>query len=165
MIFSQLADVNSGSSTPTPTTSRFLSQASQIADPAVDLKVQWDIQDWISEHVSHSTSVENTRININTTGKYSFSGAILMNGTNSNYRYTFEITFLITNLTKDDVRFQGGYIRSATGANENQIAYYSIIDLQEGDYIEVVINKIGGASGNSATIVNGTSLLVEYKHV
>ena len=79
-----------------------------------------------------------------------------------NYRFTYRVEFRVNGTTKESVYFDGGYIRANGGANENQVSFSTIIDLNDGDYVEVLVTDIGGLSPGDAVTVSGTNLSVKY---
>lgn len=139
-------------------TLRLRSAASQSADATTDIAVQWDTQEIAPDsNFTHSTSTNNSRIQVTNSGKYLVTGYLNYTGTTSNYRFATRISIRVNGTTTLNDFFDGTYIRGSVGIVDHGGSFSLVVDLSANDYIEVLSKKTSSNAGN-ATIADGTNI-------
>jgi len=148
-----------GSSTPQPLATALYrdSSSTNINSAATDNIVPWNIEDFEDSTFLHDTVTNNSRVAVTKTAKYLVSGSV--NIVSTVQRYNGILKFRINGTTTLPVTFQPGYIRSASGQNETSLTFSTILDLNAGDYFEVLIDR-ESATGVATMIPNSSSLSV-----
>ena len=139
-------------------TLRLRSAAGQSADAITDIAIQWDTQEIAPDsNFVHSTSTNNSRIQVVNSGKYLVTGYLNYTGTTSNYRLATRISIRVNGATILSDFFDGTYIRGNTGIEDHGGSFSLVVDLSANDYIEVLSKRTSSASGNG-TIADGTNI-------
>ena len=139
-------------------TLRLRSAAGQSADATTDVAIQWDTQEIAPDsNFAHSTSTNNSRIQVVNSGKYLVTGYLNYTGTTSNYRLATRISIRVNGATILSDFFDGTYIRGNTGIEDHGGSFSLVVDLSANDYIEVLSKRTSSASGNG-TIADGTNI-------
>ena len=139
-------------------TIRLRSAAGQSADSTSATAIQWDTSAFKDSSVfTHDTATNNSRIEVETTGKYLVSGVVDVTGTTSNYRLSTRVTLRVNGTTTLSEYFDGSYVRASSGADNNGTAFSLVVDLTANDYIEVMTTRTSTISGNG-TVTSGTNV-------
>lgn len=139
-------------------TLRLRSAAAQSANAATDIAVQWDTQEISPDsNFAHSTSTNNSRIQVVNSGKYLVTGYVNYTGTTSNYRFTTRLSIRVNGTDILNDFFDGTYVRGSAGIADHGGSFSLVVDLSANDYIEVLSKKTSTNSGN-ATIADGTNI-------
>jgi len=139
-------------------TLRLRSAAAQSANATTDIAVQWDTQEISPDsNFAHSTSTNNSRIQVVNSGKYLVTGYVNYTGTTSNYRFTTRLSIRVNGTDILNDFFDGTYVRGSAGIADHGGSFSLVVDLSANDYIEVLSKKTSTNSGN-ATIADGTNI-------
>ena len=139
-------------------TLRLRSAAGQSADATTDVAIQWDTQEIAPDsNFAHSTSTNNSRIQVVNSGKYLVTGYLNYTGTTSNYRLATRISIRVNGATILSDFFDGTYVRGNSGIQDHGGSFSLVVDLSANDYIEVLSKRTSTNSGN-ATIADGTNI-------
>jgi hypothetical protein len=141
-------------------TLRLRSAASQNADATTDIAIQWDTQEIAPDSsFTHSTTADNSRIQVTNSGKYLVTGYLNYNGNTTNYRFTSRISIRVNGTNTLDDFFDGTYVRGSNLIHDHGHSFNLVVDLSASDYIEVLSKRTSGTTGN-ATISEGTNISV-----
>lgn len=140
-------------------TARYESGAGQSADSTSDVAIQWDTEDFTSSDFTHSTTTNDSRIQVAQGGKYLVSGMINYTGTTSNYQFTSQVSVRVNGSTVLPDVFTGSYLLDSGGVNELGTPFSIVVNLNAGDYFEVLSKRISSTTGN-ATVATGTSVSI-----
>lgn len=107
---------------------------------------------------THSTSTNNSRIQVPSQSIYLVFGNFGLQGTTSNYRLTLKITVAINGGAPIPIEAMGGYVR-ANGSNNGGGNFFFPLPLNAGDYFEVFTQRISSVTGDGF-FTSGTSICV-----
>ncbi len=126
------------------------STADNINSSATNNLLSWNthVTNLFPTIYSHSTSSNPSRIPVEESGNYQFSGSIEFDAkTASVQRYAGSLKFRINGSTVLDNRFTGSYLRDASAQDESGIKFSIIIPLEEDDYVELLIDRESSLTG------------------
>ncbi|WP_173021474.1 collagen-like protein, partial [Lewinella sp. W8] len=104
----------------------------------VDNLIPWETTDFSDPLFSRPTD---TRIQVDSAGLYYVSGGITATSTVGNSRYNGRVKLRINGSTVEPMRSATGYIRVASGQDETTLTWNYFINLNEGDYFEILVDQ------------------------
>ena len=137
------------------------SLATNINAAALDNIIPWDTEDFEDTDFVHDIVTNNSRVQVVDTAKYLVSGAISVNNTvTNNFRYNGRVKFRVNGTTTLSPRFQPGYIRRNSGQEETSLVFSLVMDLNAGDYFEVLVDRENTTLGVANMLPGESSLSV-----
>ncbi len=132
---------------------------SQSVDSLTDTAINFNTSDIKDTGFTHSTSTNPSRIQVDADGRYKIEGHITIGGTTGNYRLTMRSAVRVNGTTTRQY-IDSAYVRSGSGSNESNITFLDVVDLSDGDYIEIVVARISSTAGNGTTTPNRTKFIM-----
>jgi len=125
--------------------------------------VPWDSEDYKLSGITHSTVTNNSRITVEATGKYLFTGGVaLSSAATGTIRYGGRLKFRVNGSTTNNARFQPGYIRGDSGHSETNLVFSLALNLTAADYVEILIDREANYTSTITMIANESTVSVIF---
>jgi len=110
--------------------------------------------------ITHSTTVNPSRITVDAASRCELSGTIGVEGTTTNYRYTGQVDININGGAVQNGTISG-YIRVNSGANFAALDAIALFDMAANDYVEIGVTRISTLTGNATTDADKTRVILK----